>query len=244
MLLAQSTQKDPKSAEYEFHERLGGGIAGRVVRVTDGRGCVFAGKCARTAGDSHGLLQEAHILLSAGTHPNLVKLVGVTLCGAGRLCLGADARDDDRDVPCPVSFYCDAARGIPSFVMAPCNDTQFCVEGAEELVAKGRANAERNGLQVDYHVADLFAREGGEGWLNRDYDYALFDPPRSGAAELLPHLLRRPPQRIVYVSCHPGSLARDAGTLVRAGYRLSAAGVMDMFPHTGHVESIARFDRC
>ena len=118
------------------------------------------------------------------------------------------------------------------------------VEGAEELVAKGRANAERNGLQVDYHVADLFAREGGEGWLNRDYDYALFDPPRSGAAELLPHLLRRPPQRIVYVSCHPGSLARDAGTLVRAGYRLSAAGVMDMFPHTGHVESIARFDRC
>lgn len=118
------------------------------------------------------------------------------------------------------------------------------VEGAEELVAKGRANAERNGLQVDYHVADLFALEGGEGWLARDYDYALFDPPRSGAAELLPHLLRRPPQRIVYVSCHPGSLARDAGTLVRAGYRLSAAGVMDMFPHTGHVESIARFDRC
>ena len=87
MLLAPSTQKDPKSAEYEFHERLGGGIAGRVLRVTDGRGCVFAGKCARTAGDSHGLLQEAHHLLSAGTHPNLVKLVGVTLCGAGRLCL-------------------------------------------------------------------------------------------------------------------------------------------------------------
>jgi hypothetical protein len=88
MLLEPGTPKDPTTTEHHvFHERLGGGIAGRVVRVTDGRGCVFAGKCARSAEDSHGLLREAHMVLSAGTHPNLVKLLGVTLCGAGKLCL-------------------------------------------------------------------------------------------------------------------------------------------------------------
>jgi 23S rRNA (uracil1939-C5)-methyltransferase len=71
----------------------------------------------------------------------------------------------------------------------------------------------------------------------------LLDPPRSGAAEVLDVLAKMRPQRIVYVSCHPGSLARDAGTLVHEkGYRLLSAGVMDMFPHTAHVESIALFE--
>jgi hypothetical protein len=87
MLLEPSSQKFVKGAEYLFHDRLGGGIAGRVLRVTDGRGCVFAGKCARSAPYSHGLLQEAHTLLLAGTHPNLVKLVGVTLSDQDQLCL-------------------------------------------------------------------------------------------------------------------------------------------------------------
>ncbi len=116
------------------------------------------------------------------------------------------------------------------------------VEGSEELVAKGRANAERHGLEVSYLVADLFKVSGDENWMQDRYEYALFDPPRSGAAEIIPLLLKKPPRRIVYVSCHPGSLARDAGALVAGGYKLSAAGVMDMFPHTGHVESIACFD--
>ena len=87
MLIEPSNEAAPKNAEYEFHERLGGGIAGRVVRVTDARGGVFAGKCARGKQDSYGLLQEVHQLLTAGTHPNLVKLVGVTLADAGKLCL-------------------------------------------------------------------------------------------------------------------------------------------------------------
>jgi 23S rRNA (uracil1939-C5)-methyltransferase len=72
----------------------------------------------------------------------------------------------------------------------------------------------------------------------------LLDPPRSGAAAVFDYLPRKGTDRIVYVSCHPGSLARDAGILVeRHGFRLAAAGVMDMFPHTAHVESIGLFVR-
>ena len=80
-------------------------------------------------------------------------------------------------------------------------------------------------------------------WAGGGYNKVLLDPPRSGAAEVLDVLGNIGPQRIVYVSCHPGSLARDAGRLVNdKGYRLVSAGVMDMFPHTAHVESIALFE--
>jgi 23S rRNA (uracil1939-C5)-methyltransferase len=71
----------------------------------------------------------------------------------------------------------------------------------------------------------------------------LLDPPRAGAREVLPVAARSRPRRIVYVSCHPGSFARDAGILVHElGYRLATAGIMDMFPHTSHVESVALFE--
>ena len=79
---------------------------------------------------------------------------------------------------------------------------------------------------------------------NRSWDKLLLDPPRAGADKVLEYLPHKDVHRIVYVSCHPGSLARDAGILVeKHGFRLSAAGVMDMFPHTAHVESIALFER-
>ncbi|HID50367.1 MAG TPA: 23S rRNA (uracil(1939)-C(5))-methyltransferase, partial [Chromatiales bacterium] len=80
-------------------------------------------------------------------------------------------------------------------------------------------------------------------WLRRQqYDKLLLDPPRSGAAEVIPQLAGAGARRIVYVACNPATLARDAGMLVHdQGYRLVSAGVMDMFPHTAHVESIALF---
>ena len=75
------------------------------------------------------------------------------------------------------------------------------------------------------------------------YDLVLLDPPRAGAREILPVATSSRPRRIVYVSCHPGSFARDAGILAaELGYRLAAAGIMDMFPHTSHVETIALFE--
>ena len=80
--------------------------------------------------------------------------------------------------------------------------------------------------------------------MRAGFDKLLLDPPRAGAAEVLAQLPLQGIGRIVYVSCHPGSLARDAGFLVRErGYRLVAAGAMDMFPQTAHVESIAVFER-
>jgi 23S rRNA (uracil1939-C5)-methyltransferase len=118
------------------------------------------------------------------------------------------------------------------------------VEGDAGLIERARANAARNGLTVEYHAADLFKDQRDAPWANRPYDALLLDPPRAGAAEVLEYLPRKGTNRVVYVSCHPGSLARDAGTLVRAhGFTLRAAGVMDMFPHTAHVESIALFER-
>ncbi len=124
------------------------------------------------------------------------------------------------------------------------------IEGAESLVRRAAENAAANelGAHVQYSVANLFAatRESIEGYL--PLDKALFDPPREGAVELaraLPHRDdERSLKRIVYVSCNPATLARDAAVLVHdRGYTLEAAGVINMFPHTAHVESIALFSR-
>jgi len=119
------------------------------------------------------------------------------------------------------------------------------VEGDAGLVARARANAARNGLlNSEFYTADLYAELHAEPWMSRHFDKALLDPPRSGALEVLPFLPRLGIGRVVYVSCYPGTLARDAGILVNEyGYRLVSAGVMDMFPHTAHVESIALFER-
>ncbi len=118
------------------------------------------------------------------------------------------------------------------------------VEGDAALLARAQANADANGVLVRYVKADLFAPDAGAAWLTQRYRLALLDPPRAGAAEVLPLVARSKPERIVYVSCHPGTLARDAGALVHEhGYRLVRAGVMDMFPHTSHVESMALFER-
>ena len=119
------------------------------------------------------------------------------------------------------------------------------VEADPGLLARARGNAERNGLSNTlFYAADLYGELTSEPWMQQRFDKALLDPPRSGALSVLALLPKRGIRHIVYVSCSPGTLARDAGELVgKHGYRLSCAGVMDMFPHTAHVESIALFER-
>lgn len=118
------------------------------------------------------------------------------------------------------------------------------VEGDAALVARARANAARNAIgNARFHAANLAADVSQAPWAKGRYDLVLLDPPRVGAREVLPVIAACGPRRIVYVSCHAGTLARDAGILVQEhGYRLAAAGIMDMFPHTSHVESIALFE--
>jgi len=119
------------------------------------------------------------------------------------------------------------------------------VEGDTGVVERARANAAANGIaNAEFYVGDLAGDVRGSAWARAEWDLMLLDPPRSGAEGVLQQLPGKSVRRVVYVSCHPASLARDAGTLVRThGFRLEAAGVMDMFPHTAHVESIALFAR-
>jgi 23S rRNA (uracil1939-C5)-methyltransferase len=119
------------------------------------------------------------------------------------------------------------------------------VEGSLVMVNKARANARLNGIDnASFHYADLYSDEVKDTqWVRQQYNKILLDPPRSGAAGILDYLKRMKAERIVYVSCHPATLARDAGVLVNElGYKLTHAGVMDMFPHTAHVESLAVFE--
>ncbi|HEY6482341.1 MAG TPA: 23S rRNA (uracil(1939)-C(5))-methyltransferase RlmD [Steroidobacteraceae bacterium] len=116
------------------------------------------------------------------------------------------------------------------------------VEGDAQLVQRARRNAQLNGLtNIELHAADLSQAGPPEPpWLRAPCTHVLLDPPRAGASAMLGPIARLRPQCVLYISCHPGSLARDVGQLVHEhGMILRAAGVLDMFPHTTHVESLA-----
>lgn len=120
------------------------------------------------------------------------------------------------------------------------------VEGSASLVARALENARANALEARarFLVHDLYADAAGAWTKLGRIDKLLVDPPRDGAVDICKALPDDGPRRIVYVSCSPSTLARDAGVLVHLkGYRLVAAGVVNMFPHTGHVESMALFER-
>ena len=149
------------------------------------------------------------------------------------------AGPDDR----VLDLYCGI--GNFSLPLARKAGTVLGVEGEQSLVQRATENAARNGLDnVTFRVADLGKIDGTEAWVREGWDRMLLDPARSGAAEVVTRMQLFKPERIVYVSCHPGTLARDAGTLVHEqGYKLESAGIIDMFPHTAHVESIAVFTK-
>ena len=118
------------------------------------------------------------------------------------------------------------------------------VEGDAAMLERARAAAQANGIDnTEYFCADLSQPDPEAVWMRRHYDRLLLDPPRSGALEIAQSIDRFQAERIVYVSCQPSSLVRDAAIICTRGYRLSQLGVMDMFPQTAHVESMAVFER-
>lgn len=165
------------------------------------------------AGINRAMVGKAIELLGPGPDDRVLDL----FCGIGNFSL-------------PLARRCGAVLGM---------------EGEATLVARAAHNAALNGIaNAEFRQADLAAIDGTESWLGDRCDRLLLDPARSGAAEVVARIGRIDPARIVYVSCHPGTLARDAGVLVNeAGYTLEAAGIIDMFPHTAHVESIAVFQK-
>jgi 23S rRNA (uracil1939-C5)-methyltransferase len=139
-----------------------------------------------------------------------------------------------------LDLYC----GLGNFTLplARCAAQAVGVEGDASLIERARANARRNGIDnVSFHAVDLAsAPADGAEWLAGGATHVLLDPPRTGALALLPTLAALRPRRVVYVSCHPATLARDLGLLVQEHrFKLLAVGVADMFPQTAHVESIA-----
>lgn len=146
-----------------------------------------------------------------------------------------------------LDLYC----GIGNFTLALARRAGYVlgIEGDAHMVDRARRNAVANGLDnAEFRSGDLSRADIGACWSgargSARFDAVLLDPPRAGAAAVLPALPATGARRILYVSCHPGTLARDAGTLVNdLGYQLAAAGVLDMFPHTSHIESVALFER-
>jgi 23S rRNA (uracil1939-C5)-methyltransferase len=154
-----------------------------------------------------------------------------------------DIQADDR----VLDLFC----GVGNFTLPLARKSTYVVgvEGDQALVNRAIHNKELNKLgNVDFHFGDLFKEDmtsSSHGdWLEQKFDKILLDPPRSGAAEMIKRIPELGASKVVYVSCGPATLARDAGVMVNEhGYKMTYAGVIDMFPHTAHVESIAVFEK-
>ncbi len=147
--------------------------------------------------------------------------------------------------PKPDDNVLDLFCGIGNFTLPLARKVKHVtgVEGSSDLVIRAKENALKNGIEnADFFAADLFEAFSGMKWAKQKYDRILLDPARSGAKEIAEYIPNFGAHMIVYVSCNPSTLARDTEILVHQhGYKLIKAGVMDMFPHTAHLESIALF---
>ncbi|MDA1370482.1 MAG: 23S rRNA (uracil(1939)-C(5))-methyltransferase RlmD [Proteobacteria bacterium] len=142
---------------------------------------------------------------------------------------------------CVLDLFC----GLGNFTLALARRCRRVVgvEGSHEMVLRGEENAALNDItNVSFEVANLCDSLTNRDWFKLPFTKVLLDPPRSGAIEIVQQITELRASKIVYVSCNPATLARDAAHLLANGYRLKSAGVMDMFPHTAHVESMAIFE--
>ncbi|HYF98091.1 MAG TPA: 23S rRNA (uracil(1939)-C(5))-methyltransferase RlmD [Coxiellaceae bacterium] len=116
------------------------------------------------------------------------------------------------------------------------------VEGDVSAVKQAQANAALNNIHnAEFYTSNLFENISGQAWAQQNFTKILLDPPRAGAQEIIEQFKIWQPERIVYISCNPATLARDTQLLLKQGYKLNSTGVMDMFPHTQHVEAMSLF---
>lgn len=145
----------------------------------------------------------------------------------------------------PTHHILDLFCGLGNFTLPIAKHVEkiIGIEGSVEMVTRATENAEFNHIQnAQFFAANLMDPTLDAHWLKQKYDRILLDPPRSGAKEILPFIAQCKAERIVYVSCNPATFARDAGELVhRYHYEFISAGLINMFPHTSHIEMIALF---
>ena len=149
--------------------------------------------------------------------------------------------------PRPEDRILDLFCGLGNFTLALATKAGQVtgIEGSAEMVSRGNANARMNKLNnIEFRAVDLYQPSEVQPWPAAEYNKILLDPPRSGALELLPWIAASKVYRVLYISCNPETLARDAAILVNEhGFELKGAGIMNMFPHTPHSEAIALFER-
>ena len=140
-----------------------------------------------------------------------------------------------------VDLFCGS--GNFSLPLAAQFDRVIGIEGLAELVEKAQENARRNNItNTEFVVSDLSSWTGMRK-IKGKVDLVLLDPPRSGAAGVMPWIVKTKAKQVIYISCHPSTMVRDLKVLAEAGYKMKAAGVMDMFPHTAHIEAIALLEK-
>ncbi|CAM7984061.1 23S rRNA (uracil(1939)-C(5))-methyltransferase RlmD [Atlantibacter hermannii] len=146
----------------------------------------------------------------------------------------------------PTDRVLDLFCGMGNFTLPLARRAQSVVgvEGVPALVAKAQRNAESNGLKnVIFFHENLEEDVTRQPWAAQGFDKILLDPARAGAPGVMQHVVKLMPRRVVYVSCNPATLARDSEELLRAGYHIQQLAMLDMFPHTGHLESMVLFVR-
>ncbi|WP_437882981.1 23S rRNA (uracil(1939)-C(5))-methyltransferase RlmD [Pseudomonas sp. LRF_L74] len=147
--------------------------------------------------------------------------------------------------PGPEERVLDMFCGLGNFALPLAQRVKevVAIEGVQVMVERARTNAEANGLaNLHFIQADLSKPLAEAGWARKGFDAMLLDPPRDGAFEVVKGIGALGIRRLVYVSCNPATLARDTAELVKQGYRLKRAGILDMFPQTAHVEAMALFE--